>query len=216
MPDQPDSRLALSPTQQELFKVLADKRADMGTCYHAGIATFNDDKLPDRLPLAAHAFRELMEKLPNEGTAIDPGAALAEEVRGLRPSWDTAVAEDAAHGGEPWCHGVGDALHTFLLAVTGFFRARDAVAGGRRKQMIAFLNRLDVAAVPLPEDVQKKNAKQWMYLREYFNNVSHHRFAATDAEFQARVAQLEAFLCARLIPRPTADFAAIDALLQEE
>lgn len=151
-------RLALSPTQQELFKVLAERRADMAACYHAGIAAFNDDLLPDRLPMAAHAFRELMEKLPNDGTGIDQGAALADEVRALRPPWDQAVLEDAAHGGEAWRHGIGDALRTFLVAVTGFFRARDAVAGGRRQQTVQFLNRLDVAAIGLPEDVQRKNA----------------------------------------------------------
>jgi hypothetical protein len=216
MPDQPDARLALSPTQQELFKALADKRSDMALCYHGGIATLNDEALPDRLPLAAHAFRELMEKLPGDGTAIDTGAALADEVRALRQPWDNAVAEDAAHGGQTWTNGIEESLRAFLVTVTAFFKGRDAVAAGRRQQTVEFLNRLDVAAVRLPEDVQRRNANQWMQLRGYFNNVAHHRFPAAEAEFLDRVTQLEAFLYARLIPRPTADFAAIDALLLED
>jgi len=84
------------------------------------------------------------------------------------------------------------------------------------QQAVEFLNRLDVAAVHLPSDLQRKNAQEWMKLRGYFNDVSHHRFPAAESEFAERVTQLEAFLYARLIPRPTADFAIIDALLQEE
>lgn len=216
MPDQPDSRLALTPTQQELFKALADKRTDMASCYHAGIAILNDQILPDRLPLAAHSFRELIEKLPNDGTTIDQGPALADEVNALRSRWNKALAEDAVHGGEPWCRGVGEFLRAFLVAATEFFIRREAVAGGRRQEAVKFLDRLDVGTVALPEDVQQKNAAHWLKLRRYFTDVSHHRFPAEDGEFRERVTQLEVFLHSRLIPRPTADFAAIDALLQED
>src|SRR5579884_1814705 len=93
MPDPPDTRLGLSPTQQELFKALAEKREDLAPCYHAGIAIINDPVLPDRLPLAAHAFRELMEKLPSDGTAVDQGAALADDVRALRLVWERATRQ---------------------------------------------------------------------------------------------------------------------------
>jgi hypothetical protein len=216
MPDQPDARLTLSPTQQELFKALADKRADIAVSYHAAVAIINDDVLPDRLALAAHALRELMEKLPNDGAAIDTGADLNTKVNALKKPWDDAVAEGGAHGGDTWSNGIGAALRAFLSAAGEFFKGRDAIVTGRRQQAVEFLNRLDVAAVRLPEDVQRKNAYEWMRLRGYFNDVSHHRFPTADAEFQGRVTQLEAFLHARLIPRPTADFAAIDALLQED
>jgi hypothetical protein len=216
MPDQPDARLALGPTQQELFKALADKRAEIAVSYQAAVAIINDDVLPDRIALAAHALRELMEKLPNDGTTIDMGADLNTRVNALRTRWEDAVAEDGVSGGECWGNGLGAALRAFLGAVSEFFKGRDAIPAGRRQQAMDFLNRLDVAGVPLPEDLQRKNAQEWMRLRGYFNDVSHHRFPATDAEFRERVSQLEAFLYARLIPKPTADFAAIDALLQED
>jgi hypothetical protein len=64
--------------------------------------------------------------------------------------------------------------------------------------------------------VQRQNAQEWMRLRAYFNDVSHHRFVAEEQAFQERVTQLEAFLSSRLVPRPTDDFAAIDALLEED
>src|SRR4051794_30705920 len=122
---QPDAHLALTPTQQELFKALADKRAEIAVSYQAAVAILNDPLLPDRLPLAAHALRELMEKLPNEGTAVDAAADLNTKVNALRKPWDAAVAEDAARGGDPWGNGIGPALQAFLTEVAEFFKARD-------------------------------------------------------------------------------------------
>ena len=100
--------------------MLTDKRADIAVSYQAAVAIINDDVLPDRLALAAHALRELMEKLPNNGAAIDMGADLNTKVNALRKPWDDAVAEDGAHGGEAWRNGIGAALCAFLGAVGGF------------------------------------------------------------------------------------------------
>lgn len=216
MPDQPDGRLALTPTQQELHQSLSEKRPDVAVSYRAAVVILNDAVLPDRLALAAHALRELMEKLPSDGVAIDTGADLNTKVNALRPRWDEAAAEDGARGAEPWSNEIGGALRAFLIAVAEFFKGRDAIIVGRREQAVEFLNRLDVAPVRLPDDVQRQNAREWMRLRGYFNDISHHRFVPEETAFQERVTQLEAFLSARMVPRPTADFAAIDALLQEE
>ncbi len=65
-----DARLKLTPTQQRLYKALIERRADLGEWYRAAIAVINDDGLPDRLSLAAHALREVMEKLPGDGITI--------------------------------------------------------------------------------------------------------------------------------------------------
>jgi hypothetical protein len=216
MPDQPDDRLELEPTQQVLYKALVDRRTDVAEYYRAAVAVLNDPGLPDRLSLAAHALRELMEKLPNDEQAVDTGADLNTKVTALRPPWENAVAEDRENGGEPWMNGIGGALRAFLVAVAEFFAGRDGIMAGRRQQAVEFLNRLDVAGIALPKDAQRKNAKEWMRLRGYFNDVSHHRFAVDETAFVERMTQMEAFLTARLAPRPTADFEAIDALLQEE
>jgi hypothetical protein len=216
MPDPSDARLVLTPTQQSLYEAVADRRNDVAVCYHAAVVILDDDVMPDRLALAAHALRELMEKLPGDEMAVDMGADLNTKVNALRPPWEGAVAEEEQRGGEQWGNGIGAALRTFLGAVGEFFRGRNEIVAGRREQAVQFLNRLDVAAVPLPTDVQRQNAQEWMRLRGYFNDVSHHRFVPEEQAFQLRVMQLEGFLSARLIRRPTDDFAAIDALLKED
>ena len=216
MPDDTDARLTLAPPRQELFLAIARQRADVAACYHAAIVVLNDEHLPDRLPLAAHALRELLEKLPNDTMAIDTGADLNSKVIELRKPWDEAVEEEQAQQGAPWSNGVGGALRTFLDAVTDFFATRDAITTGRKEQAAAFLKTLEVCTVPLPADLRRRSAREWMQLRGYFNNVAHHQEIPTVQDFQARVAQLEAFLSARLTPRPMADFARIDTLLQED
>jgi hypothetical protein len=184
-------------------------------CYHAAIVVLNDPLLPDRLALTAHALRELMEKLPNNGV-VDTGADLNTKVNELRPPWENAVREEADRGGDQWGNGIGEMLRSFLNDLGEFFRGRDGIVAGRREQTVQFLNQLDPAAIPLPEDVQRRNAQEWMRLRQYFNGVSHHQFAPADQDFQERVRSLESFLSARLLLRPTDDFATIDALLAEE
>ena len=184
--------------------------------YHAAIVILNDNGLPDRLSLASHALRELVEKLPSDDMAVDMEADLNAKVNALRSTWEEAITEERRRGGEQWGDGVGKALRAFLDAVAELFRGREGIGAGRRDQAVRFLNRLDVPAIPLPADVQRQNAQDWMRLRAYFNDFSHHRFVEEERVFQERVMQLESFLSARLVPRPTDDFAAIDALLEEK
>src|SRR5205814_1387988 len=144
---------------------------EVAVCYHATVVILNDRVLPDRLALAAHALRELMEKLPNDEVAVDMGVDLNTKVNALRPPWERATIEEQRRGGEEWGNGIGEALRSFLGAVAEFFRGRDGIVAGRRDQAVRFLNQLDVAAVPLPPDVQRQNAQEWMRLRAYFNDV---------------------------------------------
>src|ERR1700723_1172860 len=127
MPDPSDARLVLTPTQQSLYEAVADRRNDVAVCYHAAVVILNDDVMPDRLALAAHGLRELMEKLPGDEMAVDMGADLNTKVNALRPPWQGAVAEEEQRGGEQWGNGVGAALRTFLGVVEEFFRGRDEI-----------------------------------------------------------------------------------------
>jgi hypothetical protein len=97
MPD--DTRLKLTPTQQRLYEALIERRAELGEWYRAAIAVINDTDLPDRLSLAAHALREVMEKLPGDGISVDRGADLPTKVRNLQPPWARAREEQERNGG---------------------------------------------------------------------------------------------------------------------
>jgi hypothetical protein len=212
MPESSDPRLQLTPTQQVLFEALVDKRGPLGEWYRAAIALINDDGLPDRLALAAHAMREVMEKLPGDGVRADRGADLPTKVRRLRPPWDLACS--AKQRGE-WTGEISDPLRDFLVVMQEFFAGQDQLVITRREYTVQFLRDLEVIPAGLPDDVQIENAKQWMKFHRYFDGVAHHGSADEDA-FREQLSRLESFLSARLIPRPTGDFAAIDTLVEEE
>jgi hypothetical protein len=213
MPDASDTRLQLTPTQQRLYEALIERRADLGEWYRAAIAVINDNALPDRLSLAAHALREVMEKLPGDGITVDRGASLPQKVIGLRPPWNNAHEENQRSGGA-WQGDISEPLREFLAAMQSFFDGQDEFTKSRQAFAEQFLNTLDAGA-GLPQDVQRANAKQWMSFQGYFLSVAHHG-SVKEQEFLSRVAGFEAFIATRLKPRPTEDFATIDALLEED
>ena len=212
MPELSDPRLQLTPTQQGLFETLVDKRGPVGELYRAAVAVINDAGLPDRLSLAAHALREVMEKLPGDGVNVDRGADLPTKVRDLRPPWERACQ---ARRGDTWEGEISAGLREFLVVVQEFFDGQQHLVRTRREYAVDFLRRLEVAPVGLPDDVQQQNAKQWVDLHRYFDRVAHHG-SVEEKAFREQLSRLEAFLAARLILRPTKDFARIEALVQEE
>jgi len=93
LPHRSDAQTGADPTQQRLYEALIERRVDLGEWYGAAIAVINDTDLPDRLSLAAHALREVMEKLPGNGIRVDRGADLPTKVRSLQPPWARAREE---------------------------------------------------------------------------------------------------------------------------
>ncbi len=167
MPEPSDPRLKLSPTQQGLFEALVDKRGPLGEWYRAAIAVINDDALPDRLALAAHALREVMEKLPGDGIRTDRGADLPTKVRSLRQPWDHAC--QAHHGrATTWNGAIGDPLREFLVVMEEFFDGQEQLVITRRDYAVQFLRGLDVVPAGLPEDVQRENANLHNGLPSYY------------------------------------------------
>lgn len=144
---------------------------------------------------------------------MDRGAELPTKVRNLRPPWDRAHQENQRCGGA-WNGEISEPLREFLIAMQAFFDVQDQILGSRRECAQQFLGSLDGAA-GLPEDVQRENAKEWMNFHRYFDGVAHHKRVQED-EFRARIAGFEFFIANRLKPRPTDDFAIIDALLEED
>ena len=211
-----DARFKLTPVQQALYEVMRDKREKIANYYLASVVLLNDELLPDRLALAAHALREVMEKLANDGMEIDKGAALREQVKKLQLLWEKAIDEEQNVAEDKWMGGIGDLLRLFLNGVADFFRRQDVISDARREQAKRFLNKLEVSSIPLPKDVKEEHIDRWINLRKYFNDVAHHHFPVLDQEFKEKAARLELILVDRLNPRPTEDFAAIDELLTEE
>jgi len=212
MLDGNDPRLQLTPTQQGLFEALVDKHGPVGEWYRAAIAVINDPILPDRLSLAAHALREVMEKLPGDGMRVDRGKELPAKVRDLQPPWQRACEHYRDAG---WDGPIAEPLRAFLVVMQEFFDGQEQLVRTRRDFAFEFLKSLEVVPAGLPEDVQRENANHWVGFHRYFDGVAHHG-TVDEGTFRDQVSRLESFLSARLLPRPTEDFTKIDLLVQEE
>lgn len=213
MPESSDSRLRLTPTQKRLYEALTERRVDLGEWYLASIAIMNDHGLPDRLSLAAHALREVIEKLPADTISVDRSADLPTKLRNLRPSWDLAYQENQRFGGS-WNGEISEPLRDFLTGVGAFFEGQDQLVATRRQNDHRFFGSLDGTA-GLPDDMQRENLTQWSKFRGYFISVAHHK-GVQEQQFREQIAAFEFFLSNRLKPRPIDDFAIIDALLEED
>jgi hypothetical protein len=84
----------------------------------------------------------------------------------------------------------------------------------RKVQVRTLLRALVGPGVLLPSDVEEAELSELMELKDYFTNLAHHAFSATEEEFYNRLTQAETILLRKLNPEPSADFEAIDALLQ--
>ena len=60
----PDAGPILAGQQQALLTALIEKDPHLGVMYLGGLHVLRQEGNPDREALAAHAIRELMEKLP--------------------------------------------------------------------------------------------------------------------------------------------------------
>lgn len=81
--------------------------------------------------------------------------------------------------------------------------------------MRTLLRALVGPGILLPSDIEEAELDELMELKDYFTNLAHHAFSAPEEEFYTRLTQAETILLRKLNPEPSADFGAIDALLQE-
>jgi hypothetical protein len=140
-----DDRLELTPTQRRLHEALIEQREDLGGWYLAAIAVINDRELPDGLSLAAHALREVMEKLPGDEIQPDRAASLPEKVRNLETPW-TKLREENQRLGGAWNGEITDALREFLTAMQAFFDGQEAMVKRRRQAAQQFMGGLQGTA----------------------------------------------------------------------
>jgi hypothetical protein len=129
------------------------------------------------------------------------------------PRPDRAHEENERCGGA-WNGEITEPLREFLTAMQSFFDGQAQLVDSRREHARRFMGSLD-GTPGLPEDVQLENAKQWMNFHRYFDAIAHHK-SVEEPEFRVSIAGFEVFISTRLKPRPTDDFATIDALLEED
>lgn len=209
--------LQLSGNQLTLYGALHAKGAILGTVYHGALSVLQQGGNPDRLALAAHGLRELMEKIPRylDIPQEKPLPNMLEKVRNLHESWLDTVKRSNCLKGDRWNGAVDKYLEKFLKRTHDFFQWVQDSRPKRKQAAAAVLRKLDPLPFALPKAIEELRVNEWEYIHNYFERVSHHNGIAAIEEFTGWLTTLERFLLERLIPRTFEDHARIDKIIEE-
>jgi hypothetical protein len=201
----------LSSNSQALFESLSRREVRLGRLYLGGCLALQQVANPERIPIAAYSFRELMELMPRylglPVAAKPPG--LKNLLTDLLPYWGRAKAErqDGSKSRDARA-----ALDRRLRIFYETWRSGDMT---RSETRLTTLRGIDPAGLPVPDVLENRRTAEWAELYDYFNDVLHHRIASTENDFQAYLNSLERLLLDFFRPRAFDDYAEIDAIIAE-
>lgn len=209
--------LDLVAHQQALMEELYRRGSLLGVMYQGALSVLADGENPDRLTLAAHNLRELMNRIPDYlGVETkDLKVRMGDKVTPLAAAWEqTCNGSSARRGPKEWGGKIDGSLAKFLVDIEEFFEWLLEHRPKRRAVVGKTLRELDDASVPLPEPIQELRITEWQKYYRYFVAVAHHSSAMED-EFGAYLYSLEMYLLHQLRPKTFEDIEEIDVLIRE-
>ena len=209
--------ITLSPRQRDVFDALSESSTGLANMYFGAIAVLLQIQNPDRIALAAHGLRELMEKAPQYldlAVSRSTGASLGAKVNEIKVTW-IAVVKKSTCRASGWSGEIDTHLRKFLRRAEAFFEFHDQKFPKLVERAREIVRHFDPLKGKLPEPLSNLRATAWQEMAEYFIKVAHHRIAQSDAEFLPWVQALELFLLDGLRPRTAGDQAALKKIIQE-
>ncbi len=212
MPARPEV-VELSGRARQLWEALSDIDEQLGHMYLGALDVLQHGANPDRLALAAHGIRELIEKLPrflDLPATENRGPAMREQARSLAAAW--AKLGPSVIDGDGLLTSSGEKL----LGKLADFCEGVGADPTRKQAATAAVSRLDLNPLKLPPPIQDLHVSEWSTIEGFFIGVAHHTKTTDDDEIEQYLAALDRFLLDRLRPRTFEDFAAIDELLGKD
>lgn len=204
----------LTGSRQALYEALRRRDLKVADFYRGAMVVIADRGNPEAIFQAAHSIRELLEKAPLlVGGSSGPNQRLNDKLAPLRDKFSNLKPSLNENG--TWKPESEMKIGRMLRDLREFFDWMDANLKKRKEQMRTLLRALTGPGILLPSDVEEAEIEELMSLKDYFTNLAHHAFAATEVEFYHHLSQAETMLLRKFKPEPSADFEAIDALLQE-
>jgi len=209
--------LRLSGLQEALSRVLEREGGNLLTIYLGALYVLQQVNNPDRLALASHDFRELMNNILRVRADVrETTVSLISEVMNLRNDWHRAAKETSClNGGDNWTGEIDKSLNRFLRKVGDFFKWFDGHRPGRKKEIAGMLQEFDLIGIPLPNALEKPNVDMWDRIRDFFVRMAHHGKKVDEDEFIQWQDAFERFLLERLQPPTFEHHAELDELIQE-
>jgi len=206
--------LTLTGRQKALFLALEERDGRLASLYLGACMVLSQTENPARKSLAAHAFRELVDKLPIYIDIPQPTkpANLKAKVQELRDTWDRAKKKSDCCTPDGWTGSVDKPLEVLLGEIGSFFDWFAKERATRYERTAVVVRALDASEHRLPERIEKLRVAEWDEHYGYFAGVSHQGSAA---EFDGMVEALESLLLQTLKPKTFDDHADIDDLIAE-
>ncbi len=208
--------LLLSSRQLAVHRALLETSQDVATKYLGAVHVIGSDN-PDRWSLAAHAMRELLDKLPGVvGVDAGGGFSLGGRVGDLRSDWKQAIQNSTCtEDGSSWTGTIDSALGRLLRRLKKFFDDERSARMPNRERARTFIRQTDPLEWALPRTVEDARIKVWEQCKGYFSAVSHHDPRVNAAEVSLYMARVEGFLLDHLRPSTTSDQATILSIITE-
>lgn len=208
--------LTLTGSQRVLRSRLAALNGNLERMYIGGLTVLQDETNPDRFALAAHALRELLEKLPAHFDVPQKKSKerINDKLINLAQQWGHA-RKSGCHKDGTWDGAIDKRLRSFLEHVKSFFDWHERHHPSRNAEAADALRRLDATGRRLPPPLENLNLKFLEEIRSFFVKVSHHGCVVEFAEFAHWLDALERFLLDRLSPRTFDDHEELDRLMSE-
>lgn len=207
-----------SPRRRELERELRERSVLLADIYVSAFRVLADESNPDRIALAAHALRELMEKMPEYLEVPTPAhhESLKPKVQELLEQWSSMLRKTKCWATGVWAGEIDGHLGGFLKRLPAFYDWFSANNPLRRVEARKLLQRLNIGGVEVAAPLEDQNVGMWMELKGYFANTAHHRGDMNPDEFSGNLLRLETFLSDRLVPRTFDDFAEIDEIIGKD
>jgi hypothetical protein len=208
--------LRLTAFQQALGAALQNESPNLLTMYLGALHVLQQPDNPDRLALAAHNFRELMNRILRVRADVhEMTISLTPEVINLSTDWAKAVkATSCLDGNDTWRGEIDKHLGRFLQRAALFFKWFEEHRPRRKKEIASVLQKLDPHGLPLPAILEKLNVDTWEAIHDFFVAVAHHG-AVDEGEFPNWQYACERFLLERLQPPTFEHHAELDELIQK-
>jgi hypothetical protein len=201
----------LGGRQLALHRALGELHPSLAT-YYEGACWVLDNTGPDRLSLAAHAIREVLDTLPRyvDFPVASSHTTLGTKANNLREEWERLHKRTHCLQDGKWLGEIDASMMRFMQKVDDFFGWMSEQRPRKTTQTANALRALD--AIPLPAPLAEQNAISYLAIRNFFVKVAHHS-ECSEEEFGGWAIAFEVFLLERLVPRTYDDFEAIDRLV---
>ncbi len=206
----------LSGRQLEVHRALLETSQAAATKYLGAVHVIGGDN-PDRWSLAAHAMRELLDKLPGV-MGVDAGGdfSLKGRVGDLRSDWKRAIRNSSCtQDGSSWTGTIDNALERLLRRVARFFEDEASARMPNKEKARTFIRQTDPLGWTLPPSVENSRVSVWDQCKGYFSAVSHHDPRMDASDVPAYMTLVEDFLLDHLRPSTTSDQATILSIIVE-